>query len=50
MGWRETGPVTLFGAGLLAAFAADPPAEFLRVCGPGEQRHAEPGAAADGGA
>ena len=35
-GWRETGPVTLFGAELLAAFAADPPAEFHRVCGPGE--------------
>lgn len=35
-GWRETGPVTLFGAELLAAFAADPPAEFLRACGSGE--------------
>ncbi len=40
MGWRETGPVTLFGAELLAAFAADPPDEFLRVCGPGKQREA----------
>ena len=47
MGWRETGPVTLFGAELLAAFAADPPTEFLQVCGPGKQSHAEPGAAAD---
>jgi hypothetical protein len=37
MGWRETGPVTLFGAELLAAFDADPPPEFLQVCGPGEQ-------------
>ena len=49
MGWQETGPVTLFGAELLAMFAADPPTEFLRVCGPGEQRQAEPVAAADGG-
>src|SRR5947208_3275469 len=30
-----------------AAVAADPPAEFLRVCGSGEQRHPErPGSAA----
>ncbi len=35
MGWRVTGPVTLFGAELLTAFAADPPTEFVRVCGPG---------------
>ncbi|HEX4608794.1 MAG TPA: DUF2716 domain-containing protein [Urbifossiella sp.] len=42
MGWRDTGPVTLFGADLLAAFAADPPAEFLRVCGPGESTTAVP--------
>jgi len=41
-GWRVTGPVTLFGEELLAAFAADPPAEFLRVCGPGRLWHAEP--------
>jgi uncharacterized protein DUF2716 len=38
-GWRETGPVTLFGAELLAAFAADPPERFMRVCGPGEQEN-----------
>lgn len=36
MSWRATGPVTLFGADLLAAFAADPPTEFLQVCGPGD--------------
>jgi len=34
-GWRATGPVTLFGADLLDAFADDPPREFLRACGPG---------------
>ncbi len=42
MGWRETGPVTLFGNELLAAFASDPPAEFLRICGPGELRQFNP--------
>ena len=46
-GWRATGPVTLFGAELLAAFADDQPTEFLQVCGLGEQRHAEPVAAPD---
>ena len=35
-GCRENSPITLFGAELLAAFATDPPAEFLRACGPGE--------------
>lgn len=40
MGWRETGPVTLFGAELLAAFAAELPQEFLKVCGPGLQINA----------
>ena len=47
MGWRDTGPVALFGADLLAAFAADPPAGFLQVCGPGQQRQAEPSVAPD---
>lgn len=37
MRWRVTGPVTLFGAELLAAIDADPPEQFLRVCGSGEQ-------------
>jgi len=41
MGWRATGPVTLFGTELLAAFAADPPERFIKVCGPGKQRCAE---------
>jgi hypothetical protein len=36
MGYRMTGPVTLFGAGLLTAFDADPPERFLQVCGPGK--------------
>jgi hypothetical protein len=36
-GWRETGPVTLFGAELLDAVAADPPERFIQVCGPGTQ-------------
>ena len=36
-GWRETGPVTLFGADLLAAFAANPPEQFVRRCGPGKR-------------
>lgn len=49
MGWRATGPVALFGGDLLAAFAADLPTEFVRVCGPGTSRKAEPGAAAAGG-
>jgi hypothetical protein len=40
-GWRATGPVTLFGAELLAALAADPPVQFLRVCGPGVLRPAK---------
>jgi hypothetical protein len=35
MEWPETGPVTLFGAEMLVEFAADPPKEFLRVCGHG---------------
>lgn len=41
-GWRETGPVTLFGANLLAAFDADPPKRFMRVCGTGKHRRGEP--------
>ena len=36
--WRYTGPVILFGAELLAEFDADPPKEFLRICGPGKGR------------
>jgi hypothetical protein len=39
-GWRETGPVTLFGSELLLAFDADPPEQFLRVCGPGKRKRA----------
>ncbi|MGL6097443.1 MAG: hypothetical protein ACRC7O_16800 [Fimbriiglobus sp.] len=48
MGWPETGPVTLFGTELLAAFAANPPTEFLQACGFGEQRCVEPGSAGRG--
>lgn len=35
MDWRPTGPVTIFGEDLMAAFAANPPERFLRMCGPG---------------
>jgi Protein of unknown function (DUF2716) len=35
MGWRATGPVTIFGEDLITAFEANPPKEFLRVCGSG---------------
>jgi hypothetical protein len=34
-GWDRQWTVSLFGAELLAAFSADPPVQFLRVCGPG---------------
>lgn len=34
-GWQESGPVTLFGQELLEALRADPPALFLKACGPG---------------
>ncbi len=37
MSWRVTGPVTLFGDELLTAFEADPPEQFMRVCGPGRR-------------
>jgi|SRR5580765_2898509 len=37
MRWRVTGPVTLFGADLLAAFDAEPPEQFLKACGPGKR-------------
>ena len=37
-GWRATGPVTIFGEDLIAAFAANPPEGFLRLCGPGYLR------------
>jgi hypothetical protein len=35
-GWDGTWSLSLFGAELLAAFAADPPDRFLRACGPGQ--------------
>lgn len=38
-GWRTTGPITVFGASLLTAFDADPPCEFLALCGPGVPRN-----------
>jgi hypothetical protein len=41
MGWRVTGPVTLFGADLVAALAANPPEGFLQACGPGKQTHTD---------
>lgn len=37
-GWRATGPVTMFGEELIAAFAEHPPGRFLRVCGQGYLR------------
>ena len=40
--WRATGPITLFGADLLAAFAADPPEQFIQTCGPGKLERARP--------
>jgi hypothetical protein len=41
-GWTQNWSVSLFGAELLAAFAADPPERFLRACGPGQAAEAEP--------
>ena len=41
-GWRQTGPVTLFGEDLLRAFEANPPLRFLDTCGPGERRRIQP--------
>jgi hypothetical protein len=37
-GWRETGPVAMFGQDLIAAFADNSPERFLRFCGPGYLR------------
>lgn len=36
-GYNKCWFVTLFGASLLAAFAADPPERFLRACGTGSE-------------
>jgi hypothetical protein len=35
-GWDRNWSVSLFGAEFLAAFAGDPPEEFLRTCGGGQ--------------
>jgi hypothetical protein len=40
--WDQNWSVSLFGAELLAAFAADPPQRFLWACGPGQAKVAEP--------
>ncbi|MEZ6139547.1 MAG: DUF2716 domain-containing protein [Zavarzinella sp.] len=38
MGWSATGPVTIFGEDLIAAFDSNPPECFLWVCGSGYLR------------
>lgn len=41
MSWSEAGPVTLFGADLIAEFADNPPQEFMRLCGQGARSSRE---------